>query len=79
VGLLPEFLRALPTSCVSRCQTSFASHIDRSASGPPQLPRGLTDHVDGAHVESIEVPQPVGQPMRRWRLTDVGRAWYEQA
>jgi hypothetical protein len=33
---------------------------------------------DGPLVEDVSVPQPVGQPARRLRITEAGRAFYER-
>jgi hypothetical protein len=38
----------------------------------------LRHHPDGPLVEDISVPQPVGQPARRLRITTAGWAFYER-
>jgi hypothetical protein len=38
----------------------------------------LRYHPAGPLVEDVSVPQPVGQPARRLRITQAGRAFYER-
>jgi hypothetical protein len=51
----------------------YAGSYSRSALDP------LRYQPDGPLVEEISVPQPIGQPVPRVRLTPAGRSFYERA
>jgi hypothetical protein len=80
-GRPPEHLLGRSWIVLAALYDAGVAGMDSARYGGRHSPSALhvlRYHRDGPLVEEISVPQPVGQPARRVRLTSAGRAFYEQ-